>query len=461
MFYQTQSSDVESVSWLIGAYYILTQTGSLMNAVLKNSGMPDQFDWRRPDFIYSVLLFAVAVAVLYFVTDRAGFLNSAYGPGTAIFFLVFGLFTITMGYPHPNFGHVSFDRAAQVSSVLVLGPVDAAWINGIASLLYPWHRLWNGVPLSSVITASLHNAGMMSMVILGCGSLYVYLDGPVPLTQLNIAAAGLLLLLMLSMQLLNDLGMIVIIYVRNGDPSKLLNVFSTAVELGSVLIAIVVAIVYVRFEVAAVALVLIVVSLGMFVLKQYAHMRHRLEALVEERTAELKEKSKELERQATHDKLTRLFNRRYADDYLQRQIESARRYDRDFTIALADIDHFKQINDRFSHAVGDEVLRRVAEILANRCRKTDVVARYGGEEFLLCFPDTSAEFAEQICGQIRTAVEGADWSEISEGFGTHLYITISFGIAQAGNDTRRASILSAADTRLYQAKRKGRNLVVV
>ena len=103
-----------------------------------------------------------------------------------------------MGYPHPSFGHVSFDRAAQVASILVLGPVDAAWINGLASLLYPWHRLWQGVSLSSVLTASLHNAGMMSMVILGCGSLYTYLGGPVPLEILTVAAAGLLLLLMLS-----------------------------------------------------------------------------------------------------------------------------------------------------------------------------------------------------------------------------------------------------------------------
>ena len=255
--------------------------------------------------------------------------------------------------------------------------------------------------------------------------------------------------------------MLIIVYLRKGDPSKLLNVFSTGVELGSVLIAVVVAIVYVRMESAVVALVLIVLGLGMFVLKQYAQMRHKLEALVEERTMELQEKSLELERQATHDELTRLFNRRYADDYLERQIESASRYDRDFTIALADIDHFKQINDRFSHAIGDEVLRRVAEILVNRCRKTDVVARYGGEEFLLCFPDTNSDLAEQICGDIRTAVENADWSEISEEICTHLYITISFGIAQAGNDTRRTSILSVADTRLYQAKNKGRNLVVV
>jgi len=432
-----------------------------MNTAQQDSDTAGQLDFRRPDFVYSVLLFAAAVSVLTIVTQRTGFMASDYGPGTALFFLGFGLFTITMGYPHPSFGHVSFDRAAQVASILVLGPVDAAWINGLASLLYPWHRLWQGVSLSAVLTACLHNAGMMSLVILSCGSLYTYLGGPVPLESLSVAAAGLLLLLMLSMQALNDLSMVIIVYLRKGDPSKLLNVFSTGVELSSVFIAVVIAIVYVRMEPAIVALVLVVLSAGMFVLKQYANMRHKLEALVEARTMELREKSLELERQATHDKLTGLLNRRYADDYLERQIESARRYDRDFTIALADIDHFKQINDRFSHAVGDQVLRRVAEILVNRCRKTDVVARYGGEEFLLCFPDTSADFAEQICGDIRTTVENAEWPRISEEFGTHLYITISFGIAQAGNDSRRKSILSDADTRLYQAKKKGRNLVVV
>ncbi len=451
----------DSVRWLVCAARRALQTGSLMNATQQNNSTADQLSLRRPDFVYSALLFAVAVSVLTIVTQRTGFLTAAYGPGTALFFLVFGLFTITMGYPHPNFGHVSFYRAAQVATILVLGPVDAALINGFASLLHPWHRLWQGVPLSAVLTASLYNAGIVSMVILGCGSLYTYLGGPVPLDHLNVAAAGFLLLLMLSMQLLNDVSTLIIIYLRKGDPSRLLNVFSTGIELGSVLIAVVVAIVYVRMEPAVVALVLIVCSLGMFVLKKYVQMRHKLEALVEERTIELQEKSLELERQATHDKLTRLFNRRYADDYLERQIASARRYNRDFTIALADIDHFKQINDRFSHAVGDEVLRRVAKILVNRCRKTDVVARYGGEEFLLCFPDTSSDFAEQICGDIRTAVENADWSEISEEVGTHVYITISFGVAQAGNDTRRATILSAADTRLYQAKKKGRNLVVV
>ena len=141
---------------------------------------------------------------------------------------------------------------------------------------------------------------------------------------------------------------------------------------------------------------------------------------------------------------------------MQREIENARRYDRPFTVALADLDHFKRVNDSHSHALGDTVLSRVAEILTNRCRKTDVVARYGGEEFLLCFPDTTTEFAEQICSQIKTVVEKTNWNDIGLG----IRLTISFGIAQAGIDSRPTTILSDADTRLYQAKHRGRNRIV-
>lgn len=406
--------------------------------------------------LYASALFIAAIVMLVQMIRSRGILSGSYGWETGTFFLLFGLFTITMGYARRGFGHVSFDRVAQISSILVLGPVDAAWINGLASLLYPWHRLFRNVPLREVLTASVHNAGMMVLVILACGTLYEFLGGPVPLALLNAHTAALLLLLMLSMQGMNDGLMAIMMHLYGKNPAKLLNVFSIAVELASVPLAILVAIVLVRLEIWVTVLLLFSMSLGMFVLKKFAQMRTRLESLVEERTEELREKTLELERQATHDKLTGLFNRRYADDYLQRQIESAKRHDRPFTVALADIDHFKRVNDRHSHAVGDSVLKRVAEILVDRCRKTDVVARYGGEEFLLCFPDTDAEFAEQICSQIRSTVASTDWSAIAE----NVRITVSFGIAEVGSDSRRTSILSDADLRLYQAKNKGRNRVV-
>ena len=411
--------------------------------------------WRG-DFFFALCLFVLGVGALLWAIPDSGVLSGSYSWGSALFFLLFGLFTITMGFARPGFGHVSFDRVAQVSSILILGPVDAAWINGLASLLYPLHRVWKGVPVYDVLMAAMHNAGMMILVVLGCGSLYVYLGGPVPLTVLEPRTGGLLLLLMLSMQGLNDGIMAVMMYLRDADSAKVLNVFSVAIELASVPLAILVAVIYATMDVPVVVLLLFALALGMLVLKQYAEMRNRLEKLVDERTEELRQKTIELEEQATHDKLTGLFNRRYVDDFLQREIDNAKRHDRPFAIALADIDHFKRVNDSHSHAIGDKVLCRISEILVNRCRKTDVVARYGGEEFLLCFPDTSAEFAEQICSQIRYSVEKTDWSDIGLG----IRMTISFGIAQVGRETSRASILNDADTRLYQAKHKGRNRIV-
>lgn len=411
----------------------------------------------RPELVLALVLFVAAFGAFSYAVQISGIFPSRYSWGTALFFLALGLFTILMGYARPGYGHISFDRVAQVSSILVLGPVDAAWICGLASFIYPWHRVWGGVPPTQVLTAAIHNAGMMTLVILLCGSLYTYLGGPVPLLGLNLTTAGLLLLLMLSMQIMNDGIMAFRMYLMKSDPSTLLNVFSDGVELAAGLLAILVAIVFVRMETSVFVLLLFAMTLGMLVLKQFAEMRNKLEVLVDQRTEELKEKTLELEQQATHDKLTGLLNRRFADDYLQREIDNSHRQNREFTIALADIDHFKQINDLHSHAVGDAVLCRVAEILTNRCRKTDVVARYGGEEFLLCFPDTNKDFAEQICGQIRSAIEKENWSSIAR----NIRITISFGVAEVGNDSRRTTILSDADSRLYKAKNKGRNLVVV
>jgi hypothetical protein len=278
-------------------------------------------------------MFVAACVAFWFASHESGLMLHGYGWPTATFFLAYGIFTITVGYPHPGFGHVSFDRVAQVASILVLGPLDAAWINGLASLIYPWHRLFNNVPFRTVVVASLHNAGMMTLVVLGCGLLYTYLGGPIPLEYLTPTTAGLLLLLMLSMQLVNDLSMLALMHLRGANISRLLSVFSTGVELASGLIAIVVARVFVRLETQVFAVLLVVLCLGMLVLKNYAHMRQHLEYLVDKRTEELRLKTIELEQQATHDKLTGLFNRRYADDYLQREIEASRRHDREFTVA--------------------------------------------------------------------------------------------------------------------------------
>ena len=410
----------------------------------------------RPDLVYSIALLGAALVAVAVASADTGLLAGDYGPGTAGFFLVFGLFTIATGFPHPVFGHVSFDRIAQVMSILVLGPVDAAWVNGLASLIYPWQRLRLGVSLRLVVTASLHNAGLMIFVILGSGLLYEYLGGPIPVAVLDPGTGLLLFALVVSMQAINDLGMMLMLYLRDTDPRLVFNRFTTVVEFVSGAAGIVLAFAFTNESLPYFVLLLAVLAAGMLVIMKYALMRVRLEKLVDERTEELRVQAEEFERQATHDKLTGLPNRRHADSYLQQQVDLAQRRKRTGALALADVDHFKRINDGYSHAIGDQVLERVARILREGCRKTDFVSRYGGEEFMLYFPDTGVDRALQVCTELRRSVEGADWSDIAPDFA----VTVSFGLAEIRDDVHSRTILDEADTRLYRAKREGRNRVI-
>ena len=420
------------------------------------SGSAERARQWQPDFVYSFVLLAAALAALGLLAGYGGPSPQEYGWGTVGFFLVFGLFAIATGFPHPVFGHVSFDRIAQVASILVLGPVAAAAVNGLASFIYPWHRLRQGVPLPKVLMAAVHNSGLMIIVILGSGLLYQRLGGAVPLQLLDPSSILLCLVLLVAMQAINDIGMMLVVYLQRGKPRSVFNGFTTVVEFASGAAGVVLAVALTQQSTAFFVLLLLVLATGMLVIMQYARMRYRLEKLVEERTVDLRLQAEEFERQATHDKLTRLPNRRHADDYLQQQINLAQRSERTTAVALADIDHFKRVNDDFSHATGDRVLERVALILREGCRGSDFVARYGGEEFLLCFPDTGIDRALEVCGALRRAVQLADWSDILSG----MEVTISFGLAEIGTHSRRRTVLNEADLRLYRAKREGRNRVV-
>jgi diguanylate cyclase (GGDEF)-like protein len=412
---------------------------------------------RRPDFVYSLVLFLAATGALGLAVSRHGVLPPGYGAGTAAFFLGYGLFTIFMGYTHPRVGYVSFDRIAQVAAILVVGPVAAAWINGLASLLYPWHRLLRGRALLEVVIASLHNAGLMAFMILICGLLYQKLGGQVPLMALHLRDVATLLLLLLSMQALNDVAMRVLMSLEERRVPTEFSLFAFVVESGAGLGGILMAIMINRMELSAVLLLLLVFTLGMLSLRELARIRMRLEALVAERTRKLQEKSHELERIATHDPLTGLHNRRHADNYLEERIAEFERYRRGFAIALLDLDHFKSINDDFSHDTGDEALKVVATILQERCRDTDMVARYGGEEFLLCFPQANLASAREACEKIREALELTDWSPLVPG----IRLTLSAGVAAMGPGLSRRELLGAADRALYQAKSAGRNRVCI
>jgi diguanylate cyclase (GGDEF)-like protein len=170
----------------------------------------------------------------------------------------------------------------------------------------------------------------------------------------------------------------------------------------------------------------------------------------------LQRQAQELERLSREDALTGLFNRRHVDAALALEWERARRFGRELAVVMADVDHFKAVNDRFSHAAGDRVLGDIARILREGTRAVDVAGRWGGEEFVLVLVETPPERAAHLAEKLRAAIEAHDWPSVAPG----LRVTASFGVAGNHEAGSPAALLAAADARLYQAKRAGRNRVV-
>jgi diguanylate cyclase (GGDEF)-like protein len=160
-------------------------------------------------------------------------------------------------------------------------------------------------------------------------------------------------------------------------------------------------------------------------------------------------------RLAREDSLTGLANRRQLDERLASLLREARSRNSVVTVALADVDHFKGINDRFSNAVGDEVLRCVGEILRGHCRLGDVAGRFGGEEFMVIFRSLDMRAAAEASERMRRAVESWDWKSIHP----QLRVTLSVGLASSASLDHPDGLVDAADHWLYEAKRHGRNQV--
>jgi diguanylate cyclase (GGDEF)-like protein len=125
------------------------------------------------------------------------------------------------------------------------------------------------------------------------------------------------------------------------------------------------------------------------------------------------------------------------------------------SIAVGDLDHFKVINDRLGHAVGDQVLNQVATLMRGECRPSDLVARIGGEEFALILPGLSQEQGLEFCERLRACVERHDWRHVQP----DLRVTLSIGLSQWDGSAEVSELLQAADSQLYRAKRAGRNQV--
>ena len=171
---------------------------------------------------------------------------------------------------------------------------------------------------------------------------------------------------------------------------------------------------------------------------------------------ELQRVNEVLEQLSITDGLTRLHNHRFFQEFLTKQVKRADRTQEPLALILIDIDHFKRWNDRLGHSGGDEILRRVAEVMNSVIRGTDLLARYGGEEFALLAGNTELDGAVQLAEKIRSEIACTTFtidppSERDQ-------VTVSIGVAAYQGD--RKALFDAADRALYRAKAAGRDCVM-
>jgi len=187
-------------------------------------------------------------------------------------------------------------------------------------------------------------------------------------------------------------------------------------------------------------------------LQQVDNLKNTTESLVN--------RAQELEETSRRDGLTGLYNRRHLDEFLETAFAEAEETGRPLSIAFADLDKFKQVNDNFGHQIGDQILGTTANILKASVRSDDLVARYGGEEFILVLPGTDYALVKTICERIVASFQG---TAHDVGAGEELVVTISMGMATHGGKHTFTSVdefVRAADRALYTAKLQGRNRTV-
>jgi diguanylate cyclase len=184
-------------------------------------------------------------------------------------------------------------------------------------------------------------------------------------------------------------------------------------------------------------------------------LRQRLESTREE-TESLKAELERHRREALIDPLTDLFNRRAMDAHLE-ELMATEAGDA-VSVLMMDIDHFKRINDTYGHAVGDVVIRNVAEIIRKCIRGDDIAVRYGGEEFIVLLPSTLLDVAVRVAESIRSRIESLRLVRRHDNFSLAPF-TISLGVATRRHEDTPASLIQRADEALYQSKNAGRNRV--
>jgi diguanylate cyclase (GGDEF)-like protein len=167
----------------------------------------------------------------------------------------------------------------------------------------------------------------------------------------------------------------------------------------------------------------------------------------------------DLQQLSIHDPLTGLYNRRYMEEALERELRRAERKKSTVGVIMLDIDHFKAFNDGFGHAAGDDLLRALGSLVHARLRAGDIACRFGGEEFVLILPEASLEATREKAEELRAHVKAMEVRSLDKRLGP---VSISLGIAIVPDHGRvREEVLRVADAALYRAKGEGRDRVVV
>lgn len=191
----------------------------------------------------------------------------------------------------------------------------------------------------------------------------------------------------------------------------------------------------------------------------YASLRTKaLQDELKERNRQLEDLLRRLEIMAITDHLTEIYNRRHFEEILKREFTRATRYNLHLSCLMADIDHFKRINDTYGHAAGDAVLKEVARLIHSSLREVDVIGRWGGEEFIALLTQAKKADAKKVAERILQSVSDHRFQGLPE----NEKITISIGVASVPEDgdiDNWEKLIKAADEALYRAKRNGRNRV--
>jgi diguanylate cyclase (GGDEF)-like protein len=194
--------------------------------------------------------------------------------------------------------------------------------------------------------------------------------------------------------------------------------------------------------------------------KELETLNESLEAKIKERTKDLEMSQEELKVLASTDSMTKLYNRRYFSDISEKTFTESKITQTNIVLIMLDIDNFKNVNDTYGHHIGDKVIIAIAEILKGSTRKSDIVCRYGGEEYMIMLPKGNLDKSLEIAENIRELVShlGIEYRE-----GKTLHPTISIGIAETNIivDANIETAINKADNALYEAKRSGKNKVVI